>query len=201
MRMMEAVRAHGAPAVEVHGQWVVVAAVDRPGLMGRIAGAVALSGCEVTEAVVQTTDGVALDRLRVLPGRGGLDSTRIRTMVIDALSGRLALSWRLAERHRSYHLTRSAAPMLPVEVRVLNDVSESSTVIEVLGPDSVGLLYRLASALEELDVDIAQARVSTLGDDVVDSFYVRSGDGGKVEDEHRIAEIRAALLHALGPLA
>jgi [protein-PII] uridylyltransferase len=85
-------------------------------------------------------------------------------------------------------------------VRVINDESDGYTVIGVLGPDSVGLLYRLASALGELDVDIAQARVSTLGDDVVDSFYVTDAAGSKVTDPQHVDEIRAALLHALGPL-
>ncbi len=197
--LVAAVRADGQPHIEAHGEWIVVAAPDRPGLMGRLAGALALSACDVEEAVAGAEGGVALDRFRVDAGRAGLDVERVRRMVTDALAGRLALSWRLAERHRSYRRTRPPASMLPLDVRVINDESDRYTVIEVLGPDSVGLLYRLASALGELDVDIVQARVSTLGDDVVDSFYVHGAHDGKITDPQHVAEIRAALLHALQP--
>ena len=61
--------------------------------------------------------------------------------------------------------------------------------IEVVGPDSVGLLYRLARALTEFDVDVSGARIDTVGHDVVDSFYVTSY-GGPIEDPELQEEIR-----------
>ena len=46
-------------------------------------------------------------------------------------------------------------------------------------------------------LDIRHARVQTIGDEVVDTFYVRGADGGKVVDpadqQRIVADIRAAL--------
>ncbi|HEX6569706.1 MAG TPA: ACT domain-containing protein, partial [Acidimicrobiales bacterium] len=72
-----------------------------------------------------------------------------------------------------------------------------STVVEVHAPDGLGVLYRITSALADLDLDIVGAKVQTLGPQVVDTFFVRSGDGEKVTDPAVLAEAERALLHAL----
>jgi [protein-PII] uridylyltransferase len=63
--------------------------------------------------------------------------------------------------------------------------------------DGLGVLYRITSALADLDLDIVGARVQTLGPQVVDSFFVRAGDGSRVTDREVLAETERALLHAL----
>ena len=74
-----------------------------------------------------------------------------------------------------------------------------ATVVEVHARDALGVLYRITGALSDLDLDIVSAKVQTLGADVVDSFYVRSGDGTKPSDPTLLAEVERALLHALEP--
>ena len=61
----------------------------------------------------------------------------------------------------------------PPRVVVDNHASRDATVVEVHAPDSIGVLYRITRALAELDLDIVSAKVQTLGDRVVDAFYVR----------------------------
>ena len=78
-----------------------------------------------------------------------------------------------------------------------NDASHAATVIEVHAPDSVGVLYRITRALSELDLDITSAKVQTLGERVVDAFYVRGPGGGKVTDAAVLVEIERALVHEL----
>jgi thioredoxin-like negative regulator of GroEL len=52
------------------------------------------------------------------------------------------------------------------------------------------LLYRLASALADLTLDVRVAKVATLGRRVVDVFYVRNADGAKidVDQEQELAQ-------------
>jgi [protein-PII] uridylyltransferase len=83
------------------------------------------------------------------------------------------------------------------EIRFDVDASTESTVVEVHAPDGMGVLYRITSALADLDLDIVGAKVQTLGPQVVDSFYVRTTEGTKVIDEGMLAETERALLHAL----
>ena len=76
--------------------------------------------------------------------------------------------------------------------------ASSATVLEVRGPDSIGFLYRVTRAFVELDLDIARAKVHTLGDDVIDTFYVLGPDGAKATDPEYLAEIEIAVLSAIG---
>jgi [protein-PII] uridylyltransferase len=82
-------------------------------------------------------------------------------------------------------------------VVVDNRASRDATVVEVHAVDSVGILYRITRALAELDLNIVSAKVQTLGDRVVDAFYVRDLAGGKLTDPATLVEVERALLHAL----
>jgi [protein-PII] uridylyltransferase len=116
-----------------------------------------------------------------------------------AIAGQLAIEARLAERARTYRRRRplKAGPDGPT-VRIDNDASSNATVVEVIARDRIGLLYRITKAIADLGLDIRHARVQTLGADVVDSFYVRAGEG-KVTDPYHLAELERALLHASDP--
>ncbi|MGB5759366.1 MAG: hypothetical protein WBM50_20800, partial [Acidimicrobiales bacterium] len=74
-----------------------------------------------------------------------------------------------------------------------NEISELATVVEVHGPDEIGLLYRLTQVVRELQLDLRSAKVQTLGPLAVDSFYLRDANGGKVEDPDLVGELRLAL--------
>ena len=92
------------------------------------------------------------------------------------------------------------APKIPgVEVRILQDESEHSTVLEVRSPDALGLLYALTSAMSDLDLDIHVAKIDTLGARVVDVFYVRSQTGTKL-DAAQARELEQALQHRVARL-
>jgi [protein-PII] uridylyltransferase len=61
----------------------------------------------------------------------------------------------------------------------------------------VGVLHRITKAIADLGLDIRHARVLTLGNEVVDSFYVRESGGGRITDQLYKEEISRAILHAL----
>jgi [protein-PII] uridylyltransferase len=118
--------------------------------------------------------------------------------VIDleaAYSGRLALDARLERKIADYRPARS----VDADVRVLADVSETSTVIEVRAPDTLGLLYAITSAISALDLDINVAKIDTLGERIVDAFYVRTSWGSTL-DEEQGREVERAILHRIDKL-
>jgi [protein-PII] uridylyltransferase len=191
--------ARRALVVEGDGDTLTIVVPDRPGLFSRVAGVLSLHGADVLEASAHTEDGMALEVYRV---RTMFDDDikwdRIERDVVAALSGRLALRARLAERARAYPAPRrTAARPSPPRVLVDNHTSDVATVIEVQAPDGIGVLYRVTQALLEVDLDIVSAKVQTLGSDAVDAFYVRDRDGAKVTDSAYLAEIERAVLHAL----
>lgn len=187
--------------VRVGSDRIVVACADRPGLFSRVAGVLALDGLDVVEAAARSLGDHAVEDFRVVSATGG--AIKWDMVVRDlsaALDDRLALSARLAERARTYRRRPRSGRTFEPAVRFDNEMSDDATVIEVVGPDTVGLLHRVTAALAELGCNIRTAKISTIGPDAVDSFYVRNRGGGKILDPGHLAEIRRALTHAIEAL-
>ncbi len=179
---------------------VTVVAADRPGLLVTLAGALTVSGLDVTHAsLFGTTDGVALDVFHGADPFGRVaddDGARVAQTIGRALAGELDVSARVEERRRSYApITKPAPP--EVQVDVSSEESETDTVVEVHTDDDIGLLYRLASAFTELDLDVRIAKVATLGKRVVDVFYVRDSDSAMIDDPAAVAQLRALLVERI----
>jgi [protein-PII] uridylyltransferase len=192
--------AAGGRTVEGSDDVLTVMTDDRPGIFSRVAGVLALHGLDVLSAVAHSTDdGRALARFKVVdPMRSTVPWPRVVADLDLALTGRLAVPARLAERARAYGpRRRQAAPPATTAVCFDDVASTASTVIDVHAPDAVGVLYRITRALAELDLDIRSAKVQTLGHQVVDAFYVRDADGAKITDADVLGEIRRAILHSL----
>ncbi|HWF17170.1 MAG TPA: [protein-PII] uridylyltransferase [Acidimicrobiales bacterium] len=200
--LIEEVRATGLPSVSLQPPQVIVAAPDRPGIFSSVAGALALNGMDVRAANVAGEEGVAVEVFTVEVARGTWpDTAKLREDLAAVLTDRLAIGERLSERERIYPLRRRSAAHLPVsDVTVDNDASETATVLEVRAPDEIGLLHRITRALFEADLDVVSARVSTLGEMVVDAFYVRASGGSKVSDAERLSAITAAIEEEIGTL-
>jgi [protein-PII] uridylyltransferase len=200
--LIDEVRATGLPSVSLQPPQVIVAAPDRPGIFSSVAGALALNGMDVRAANVAGEEGVAVEVFTVEVARGTWpDTAKLREDLAAVLTDRLAIGERLSERERIYPLRRRSAARLPVsEVTVDNDASETATVLEVRAPDEIGLLHRITRALFEADLDVVSARVSTLGEMVVDAFYVRASGGGKLNDADRLSAVTAAIEEEIGTL-
>jgi [protein-PII] uridylyltransferase len=177
-----------------------VAAPDRRGLLATLAGALTCSGLTVLEAnLFSTNGGMALDVFRASDPyerveRDGTD--RVAAALLAALAGELDVAEGVRSRVRDYRVAGRGTG--EVEVRVDLDSSDNATVFEVHADDDVGLLYRLAVAFGAVELDVGVAKVSTLGERVVDVFYVQDAHGKKVTDPATIERARRALLDAIG---
>ena len=122
---------------------------------------------------------MAASQFRVVPPRGGVDWQPVIEDLRHALDGQLAIEARLAERARTYRRRRpvQAQPRGPAVGVVPRRGVAHATVIEVRAPNRIGVLHRIARALAEVGLDIRHATVQTLGEDVVDTFYVQGRNG------------------------
>jgi len=193
-----ALMAAGAVVVRGEGDTITVVAPDQRGLFSRVAGALALHGLEVRSADAAAEDGMAVEQFRVTSRFGSsVPWERVSTQVRLALGQRLAIEARLADRISTYS-SKNLAPRLPPPAVQFDDAASlTATVIEVHAPDRMGLLYRVTRAFAEFDIDVRVAKVQTLGDLVVDAFYVTHTDGSLVVDEGLRRELERALLHAV----
>jgi [protein-PII] uridylyltransferase len=175
----------GQVTVEVIGDEVVVAAPDRPGVLSRAAGVLALHSLDVRSASIRTHAGMAVNSFAVQPRFGSLpDATLVRQDLVRAIDGTLGLSDRLATKERAYARERPITRRPPAVVW-FDDEATDATVLELRADDAIGLLYRVTAALERCNVDIRSARVSSLGGAVVDAFYLTTGNGDPIPPEHR----------------
>lgn len=192
--------AAGKRRLDAQGDVLTVIASDRPGLLSRVAGVLALHGLPVLGAQAWSSDeGMAINQWTIESDSHRLPPWDKVVRDLDrALSGRLALHARLMDKAASY--SRQPKVAVPAALRVTfdNDASAESTVVDVQAPDGVGVLYRITSALAELDCDIRSARVQTLGAQVLDSFYVRGRDDAKIVDIEHLREIERAIIAAVG---
>ncbi|MDX3237020.1 [protein-PII] uridylyltransferase [Streptomyces sp. ME03-5709C] len=177
--------ADGEP--EPVGVELLLAVPDRPGLLAEAAGVLALHRLTVRAADLRAVDPVGEGPVTVLRWRvaaeyGSLpEAARLRNDFARAFAGSLAIEARLAERESAYPRRRGVtAP--PPRVTVAPGSSRDATVIEVRAHDAPGLLHRIGRALESTGVNVRSARISTLGANAVDAFYVTDTAGDPLPD-------------------
>jgi [protein-PII] uridylyltransferase len=188
----------GETVVEADGTTVTVITADRPGLFARVAGVLAIEGLEVRAADLTAVDGMALEVFQVTSRFGPLIPwDRVTDSLHAALQGRLAIEARLAARVRAYAPKTIRPNLPPPAVRFDDAASATATVVEVHAPDRIGILYRVTRAFAELDLDVRTAKIQTMGDLIVDAFYVTHADGSLLTDEALRSELERSLLHAV----
>ena len=175
---------------------VTVAAPDRIGLLSLVAGVLSLNRLNVLAARVTTVGDRAVQEWTVRPAFG--DPPSIEQLSDDirrAVDGTYDVADRLARREAD------GARPLPVDhpqpqVTVLEASSRGTTVVEVRAHDAPGLLYRVTRAVAAADATIVGAKVSTLGADAVDVFFVTDATGGPLSEDRRSA-LRVTVLSSL----
>ena len=184
-------------AEEGYCQFTVVAR-RRRGLLSRMAGVLTLNGLNILGAQVHTrSDNISLVLFQTDFPADSYDRAgrwaKVEADMARALTGKLALTVRLAQRLGQTKADPRFFPRQPASVKVDNSVSDFHSVIEVTAHDRLGLLYNITRVFYDLDLEIRLAKISTKVDQVLDVFYVTDLEGGKVEDKEQIKEIEESL--------
>jgi [protein-PII] uridylyltransferase len=174
---------------------------DRPGLIAMIAGACSAAGANIVGAALATTrDGMALNTFYLQ--RNFSDEVeecdfacRIARSIERLLNGAGDFQKLMARKVRP----RPRVEAFSVEPRVTidNSLSDELTVIEVNGRDRPRLLFDLANAITDLNINISSAQVATFGEKVVDVFYVVDATKRKITRENVQKLLTTSLLEVL----
>jgi len=180
---------------------------DRHGLCADIAGALAAHGVEILSAELNTReDGIALDvfMLREASTHHAIDIQRypaLERSLRKAIAGESDIA-ALVERWRTRNAPRKQKAISHASIRNLpqvacdNEASQSATLIEVHAPDETGLVYKIATALATLELDIVCARIATEKSNALDVFYVTDGEGMKLSHS-RMQSVQVSLARML----
>ena len=134
---------------------VIVTSRDVPGALAKIAGVFSAFGVNILSAELLTTaSGRVLDIFRVLPGPrdggGALPARKLERLerhLLEVLDEGADVEQLLRQRLEQVRLAPRPAPTVEVEVRELEQASDTFTVLELRGPDRLGLLYEIAATL------------------------------------------------------
>ena len=182
------------PADSPHIYNVAMIAPDRRGLLSKAAGVLALNSLRVHSASVNGHEGSAINTFVVSPHFGSPPAAELlRQQFILALDGELDVLASLDRRDRDaaqHGTTRAgdvpaAVPInhaaAPPKILWSAGAEPGELVVQIRATDRAGLLTRLTAVFERDGVDIAWAKVTTLGSSVVDVFGITAD--GAVRDE------------------
>lgn len=183
---------------------MIIYTTTHPKLLSMIAGSCAVTGANIIDAQVTTTqDGMALDTISIKREFDYADDEKRRgKMIMETLEKVIRGGCHLDDLTppKQSWKGRIDAFHVPPDVTINNSLSNELTVIEVRGLDRPGLLFELTRKIGELNLDIASAHIATYGEKAVDVFYVTDLMGDKIIQERRQKLIKKQLEEVLAGL-
>jgi len=177
---------------------LTVCTKDRYGLFSKITGSMFLNRLNILEAQIHTWEnGMALDTFWVEDVTKDIERRlqQFKKDLKEILSENVLLKDLLSKRNEPNGIKQKVIPRVPGGVKINNQDSDFYTIVEVIGEDRLGILYELAQALTDHGCNIHFARVSTLGNRIVDVFYVQDEWGEKIEEKQKTEHLKQTLLH------
>jgi len=178
------------------GLQVLIYLPDQKSLFARACGFFGSSGLSILDAKVHTTrHGYALDTFAVHDPSSPLASYRETIQLVEfELSRRLVLQPPLeppAEGRISRQLKHF--PLTP-QIQIFPDDKGTHYILEVVAGDRPGLLARIAYVLAKANVNVASAKINTLGERAEDVFLI---DGARLHDEQALLRLETSLFEQL----
>jgi [protein-PII] uridylyltransferase len=179
-----AVHVEMVPGDSPHTFAVTMIAPDRRGLLSKAAGVLALNSLSVHSAAVNSADGSAINTFAVSPLFGSPPAPElVRQQFILALDDELDAIDSLQKRDHEtsrYGSEPAGAPRpavpaaAPAPPKILwhDGGQPDRTLVEIRASDRTGLLAVLTAVFERAGVDIAWAKITTLGSSVIDVFAI-----------------------------
>ena len=168
------------PHIGEEGLQVMVYVPDQPHLFARLCGFFSRLGYSIVEAKIHTTrHGYALDSFMLLDPDGVLAYRDMISFIEHDLSARLA-SGTTADQAVSGRLSRQMRnfPITP-EVQIRATEKPDQCLLSIVAADRPGLLFNVASTLDEHHIDIHTAKIATLGERVEDTFLISGAELAK----------------------
>jgi len=167
---------------EDHGFRITVGAPDQIGLVAKVAGILAMNRLAVRAAKISTAGDRAIQEWFVRPLFGDPPAQEILyTDLVRIVAGTFDVEDAMAKR--SQPRTSNTNATSPAEAQVtIERVSGTQVVLEVRAPDAPALLFKIASCIAREGVAVAGAKISTLGVDTVDVFFVKEIGGAGLSE-------------------
>jgi [protein-PII] uridylyltransferase len=165
---------------------ITVITKDYTALLSKLCGVLSINDANIHDAKIFTRrDGIVIDNFNVTDFRSGnkIDKERydkIREDFKKVVGGFLQLNQEFAKMKSRWWRIESKFFKRTGKIRVVFEKHDKYTIIDIFSPDRLGFLYQVTAKMNQLGLIIYFAKISTRGDDIVDSFYVLDRNGKKV---------------------
>lgn len=170
---------------------------ERDDLFMRVVSTLEQLNLDVVQAqLVDHENRYDLYTLHILgPDNKTITSTDDQQHIVKALRDNLLRETFIKHEHRQPRILRNFD--IPTRVKFRQDKKLNQTLMEVHTGDMPGLLSRISDVLIAFNLRIHNARISTLGEQAEDMFYVTDADNHTITDEATQQQIRERLVTVL----
>jgi len=185
---------------------ITIITKDFPSLLSKICGVLTVNDVNIHDAKIFTRkDGIVIDTFNVTEFNSHQkipDSKyqKIETDLKKVVVGLLQLNKELASMKSKWWRIENKLFKRSGNVKIILEKHEKYSIIDVHSPDRLGFLFQVTSKMNELGLNIYFAKISTKGDDIVDSFYVLDRNKKKIspnDQEFIISELKEAISQIL----
>ena len=184
---------------------LVIVTENSPLLLEKTCCALAANGINILSADIYTRpDGLVLDIFRVTTTEQTAVDNQIQELsVVQSLYQIHEQEAYDPDKHlvlKPNYLRETSEGAIPFPVRVYADPDAdlNFTVVEVQAIDRVGLLHDLFHILNKHRLQTVHSRIATEKGAALDAFYVLDGDGQKVTDPQRLANLTRDIREVIG---
>ncbi|MCH7773349.1 MAG: HD domain-containing protein [Bacteroidetes bacterium] len=159
---------------------------DFSSLLSKICGVFAVNDVNIQDAKIFTRkDGIVIDTFNVTDFRSHqkIEEERYKKIEMDlkrVIAGLLQLNKEVASMKSKWWRIESKFFKRTGQMKIVFEKHEKYTIIDIFSPDRLGFLYQVTNKMNELGLNIYFAKISTRGDDIVDSFYVLDRNNNKI---------------------
>jgi [protein-PII] uridylyltransferase len=165
---------------------ITVITKDFSALLSKLCGVLSINDANIHDAKIFTRkDGIVIDTFNVTDFRTHkkIEPERyekISNDLVAVISGYTDLNQEFARHKSKWRRIENKLFKRSGKVKVLFENHEKYTIVDVFSPDRLGFLYQVTKKMTELGLNIYFAKISTKGDDIVDSFYVLDRNSKKI---------------------
>ncbi len=165
---------------------VTIITKDFPSLLSKLCGVFAINDVNIHSAKIFTRkDGIVIDTFLVTDFKthkaiDKSDYDKIKEDFHSVINGFMQLHVEVAKLKSRWWRIENKLFKRTGQIKIAFEKHDRYTIIDVHSPDRLGFLYHVTNKMNELGLIIYFAKISTKGDDIVDSFYVLDRNGHKV---------------------